>query len=69
MVGCRPTINAVMFAEATAIAAAAAAAGNSTLSAHFEEEAARWRGVMLERLWSEDISLSNTLAQTAPPES
>ena len=58
-----------MFAEATAIAAAAAAAGNATLSAHFEEEAARWRGVVLERLWSEALSLSNPFAQTAPPES
>ena len=67
MVGCRPTINAVMFAEATAIAAAAAAAGNATLSAHFEEEAARWRGVVLERLWSEDLPLSNTLAQPPRP--
>jgi len=64
--GCRPTINAVMFAEATAIAAAAAAAGNATLSAHFEEEAARWRGVVLERLWSEDLSFFTTLAQPPP---
>ena len=38
--GCRPTINSIMFGEATALAHIAVALGNRSRARHFEREAA-----------------------------
>ena len=52
--GCLPTIGAMMWSEALAIADVAAALGNATLAASFETRAERVRGWYLEHLWSDE---------------
>jgi len=47
----RPTINAYMFANARAIAAAARAAGRPAVAEEFERKAARLRALVQEQLW------------------
>jgi hypothetical protein len=55
--GCRPTIGAMMWSEALAIAAVASSTGgaNATLlAAQFEQRAAWIRAWYLEKLWSDE---------------
>ena len=64
--GCRPTINAMMVAEARSLAAMGAAAGAprdeiSRLTA----DAERWASVLTEQLW--DDGLSAFVTRTVPP--
>ena len=50
--GCRPTINAMMFDEALAIATVANATGNTTLGARFTHRAERVRSWYLRNMWN-----------------
>jgi hypothetical protein len=53
--GCRPTINAALTANAAAIAALAAAAGNATLAAEWAAVAEGRRNRTLALLWSSEL--------------
>ena len=64
--GCRPTINSVMYGEATALAEIARAVGNLTLAARFAGEAARWRAVLVETLWSPELRFFVTVPRAMP---
>jgi len=65
--GCRPTINSMMFGEATALAHIAAAMGNGTRASYYEKEASRWQRVLTEKLWSDELGFFVNEAQNAPP--
>ena len=65
--GCRPTITAVMFGEASALAAIAAALRNTSESAFFAAEAAKWQRVLEQRLWDPRLKFFVTEAQPPPP--
>tara|TARA_B110000208_G_scaffold178188_1_gene225972 strand:- start:1669 stop:2997 length:1329 start_codon:yes stop_codon:yes gene_type:complete len=52
--GCRPTIGAMYWSDARAIATVARMVGNSTLAATFEQRAAWIREWYLEHLWSDE---------------
>ena len=65
--GCRPTVTAAQYGEASALAAIAAALHNSTEAAFFRAEAAKWQGVLQGRLWSEELGFFVTEAQPPPP--
>ena len=52
--GCRPTIGAMMWSEARAIATVANATGNATLAAQFDRRASWIQQWYLEHLWSEE---------------
>jgi hypothetical protein len=65
--GCRPTINSVMFGEATALAAIALAVGNGTRAKYYEAEARRWQLVLTTKLWSPSLRFFVNQAQQAPP--
>ena len=64
--GCRPTINSVMYGEATALSSIARALGNATRAHYFERQAERWRDVLLHRLWSEELGFFVNEAQEPP---
>ena len=53
--GCRPSNNAMMWAEAVAIATIATHAGNATLAGIYTERAGWLRAMYLELLWSDDV--------------
>eukprot|EP00041_Stephanoeca_diplocostata_P031138 m.963503 g.963503 ORF g.963503 m.963503 type:complete len:887 (-) comp23896_c0_seq2:3267-5927(-) len=53
--GCRPTVNAMMYAEARAIATIAAMSGNVTLADVFNQRADWAREVYLDLLWNDEI--------------
>eukprot|EP01043_Picozoa_sp_COSAG02_P004736 COSAG02_NODE_125_length_34972_cov_101.069997_16_plen_589_part_00 len=52
--GCRPTIGAMYWSDARAIATVARIVGNGTLATRFEQRAAWIREWYLEHLWSEE---------------
>ena len=66
--GCRPTINAVMYGEATALHHIAASLGNHSRATYFAAEAQRWRRVLVDKLWSEDLEFFVNEAQSPPPQ-
>ena len=53
--GCRPTIAAAMWGEATAVSKMATLVGNTTLAARFESEAAKTKELILTEHWSDEI--------------
>jgi hypothetical protein len=53
--GCRPTVNAMMYAEALAIAEIAGFAGNTTIEATFNQRAEWLQETYLSLLWNDDI--------------
>ena len=63
--GCRPTINSVMFGEASALAAIASALGNASQAAFYQSEAQRWQAVLTDKLW--DPSLDFFVNHVEPP--
>jgi hypothetical protein len=64
--GCRPTINAMMVAEARSLAAIGAATGAPAEEvARLAADAARWQKVLLEQLWDEGMTAFVT--RTVPP--
>ena len=65
--GCRPTINSVMFGEATALSHVASSLGNSSRAAYFAAEAQRWRDVLTSKLWDTELGFFVNLAQPPPP--
>ena len=65
--GCRPTINAVMYGEATALSHIAAALGNASRAEYYAEQARRWQRVLTSKLWSEELSFFVNEAQPPPP--
>ena len=64
--GCRPTINSVMYGEATALGAIAAALGNVSRAAYYAEQAAAWRRVLTEQLWDPELGFFVNVAQPVP---
>ena len=52
--GCRPTINAAMHGEATALAHVAKSLRNASEASFFAAEAARFRDVLARQLWDDD---------------
>ena len=66
--GCRPTINAAMHGEATALAHVAKALRNASEASFFAAEAARFRDVLARQLWDDDFGFFVTLAQPVPPQ-
>jgi hypothetical protein len=65
--GCRPVSNSVMYGEANALAMMSAAVGNATAATAFEKEALFWRGVVTQKLWSEELGFFVTLTVPQPP--
>ena len=64
--GCRPTINSVMYGEAVALRRIAAALGNESQASYFAGEAQRWRGVLVSKLWSDELGFFVNYAQPPP---
>eukprot|EP01052_Picozoa_sp_SAG31_P056006 SAG31_NODE_15788_length_739_cov_0.723437_1_plen_75_part_10 len=66
--GCRPTINSVMWGEATALLKIAALAGerNVTLLAELEALQSQARAVVLEQLWNPKIDSFAVIPLPAP---
>ena len=64
--GCRPTINAMMVAEARSLAAMGAAAGAPAEEvSRLTSDADKWQRVLLEQLW--DDGLTAFVTRTVPP--
>lgn len=64
--GCRPTINAALHGEATALASISAMLGFESAASLYEREARRWQGA-LETLWSAKLQFFVTRALPPPP--
>ena len=63
--GCRPTINAVMFGEARALARIAALLGRAEAARLYSAQAERWR-TAVESLWSAELRFFVTRAYPPP---
>ncbi|KAK3261667.1 hypothetical protein CYMTET_29437, partial [Cymbomonas tetramitiformis] len=64
--GCRPTINAIMYGEASALASMARLLANETQALRFDEEAAKWQQVILQQLWSDELQFFVTKTVNPP---
>ena len=64
--GCRPVSNSVMYGEAHSLSRIAAALGNSTGATMWAEQAALWRDIVTQKLWSDRLGHFVTLTAPAP---
>ena len=64
--GCRPVSNSVMYGEASALQRIATLLGNSSAAQEWRQQAEFWQGVILNKLWSDELQFFVTLTVPKP---